>query len=252
MTIHLHPDWLIPDWPAPANVRACMTTRAGGVSAGAYASMNVGKSSGDVIGNVEANRARLHQAVGGAHTLRFLHQVHGTRAVCADEVADGEQADAAFTRHTRVACVTMAADCLPVLFASSDGSVVGSAHAGWRGLSAGVLESAIAALGVPTAQLLVWLGPCIGPDAFEVGEEVRAAFVAAYDGASTAFVARGGPGKFHADLVLLARQRLMRAGVHQIYGGLWCTYSEPTRFFSYRRVAQSGRMAAVIWKTKAS
>jgi polyphenol oxidase len=239
--------WLRPQWPAPVNVHALMTTRAGGVSAGEYASMNVGKSSGDALENVMRNREIL--AAHAGRPIRWLHQVHGNRVVDDAGYVEGVQADGQITRGVDCALAVMAADCMPVLFAAHDGSVVGAAHAGWRGLAAGVLENTITAMNIPAAQIVAWMGPCIGPSAFEVGEEVRAAFCDADASATPGFVARDGvPGKYWCDLNWLAKQRICAAGIEAIYGGEGCTFTEPDRFFSYRRVAQSGRMAALIWK----
>ncbi len=240
------PDWVVPDWPAPGNVRAFVTTRAGGVSAGEHASLNLGTSSGDDPENVMRNRRILRERLPSAP--RYLKQVHG--AAVADLDALGENAiptaDAAFTRSpAKVGCV-LTADCMPLLLCATDGTVVGIAHAGWRGMAAGVIENAVAALCTPPDRVLAWMGPSIGPEAFEVGPEVREAFVKADPGADSAFRA-GAPGKFMADLYALARRRLARAGVTRVHGGGFCTYRESARFFSYRREKLSGRMGAFIW-----
>ena len=238
--------WITPSWPALAAVRSVMTTRVGGVSTGEYGSMNVGKSSGDLLENVLRNRTILSE-----HTqrpIRWLHQVHGNRVVDDEQFENGVQADAQITRRSDCALAVMVADCMPVLFAAKDGSVVGAAHAGWRGASAGVLENTIAAMNVSPAQLMAWMGPCIGPTAFEVGEDVRAAFCDRDASAAAAFVPRALPGKYLCNLIMLAKARICAAGITEIYGGEGCTYTEPNRFFSYRRVAQSGRMAALIWR----
>lgn len=238
------PDWIVPDWPAPARVRALSTTRAGGVSTGPYAGLNLGNHVGDTPVAVLANR-RLLRAALPAEPL-WLRQVHGTRVVDAAVASIGAEADAALSREAGRVCVVMTADCLPVLLCDRAGRVVAVAHAGWRGLVAGVLEQTVAAMAVAPGQLLAWLGPAIGPAAFEVGDEVRAAFVEADPAAVTGFVA-GAPGKWRADLFLLARQRLARLGIGGVYGGGVCTFSDPQRFFSHRRDRVSGRMATLIW-----
>jgi polyphenol oxidase len=269
----LHPDWLIPDWPAPAEVKAVFTTRAGGVSAGNWDSMNLGDHVGDLPAHVAANRQLLRQA-SGTH-IAFLQQVHGTGvASLTAAAADGVQADAAVATAPGVACCMMVADCLPVLLCTTDGRVVAAAHAGWRGLAgmdgAGVLEAVLKQIRAaaqaeiaPTAiKIIAWLGPCIGPDAFEVGSEVKAAFASTHAAAAAFFRPLGG-GKFMADLPALARLRLEALGVDAIYGNDgsagWCTVSNPSRFFSHRRDASlagaggngfgtTGRMAACVWR----
>ncbi len=237
----------MPDWPAPADVHCLVTTRRGGVSTGAYSSLNLGTHVGDDPGAVASNRARVMAAINGQPV--WLNQVHGTQVVDAVGfmgIAQPPQADAAFTRVTGVACTVMTADCLPVLFCDAAGTVVAAAHAGWRGLLAGVLEETIAAMGVPGKKLMAWLGPAIGPQAFEVGNEVRSAFVDADAEAQKAFAASGNE-KWLADIYLLARQRLERQGVSRIFGGGLCTVTDSERFFSYRRDGQTGRMASMIW-----
>jgi YfiH family protein len=251
----IHPDWITPQWPAPPSVRAVCTTRAGGRSVPPYDSLNLGDHVGDDALAVGANRAVLAQAL-GAHPV-FLKQVHGHGVVTLDaHTPHGTEADACRTRERGLACTIMVADCLPLLFTDAQGSFVAAAHAGWRGLagqgSVGVLESLHAALGRPARELLVWLGPCIGPQAFEVGDEVRAAFLAQDARAALCFTALATPGKWLADLQALARQRLTRLGIHQIYGNdgtpSWCTVTQTSRFFSHRRDRVSGRLAACIWR----
>ena len=248
-------DWLAPDWRV-AGVGALMTTRSGGISRGPYATMNVGAAVGDAAAAVTANRALLGEATGAAPV--FLRQVHGTRVVRVGvaDTAPGapiHEADAVVTSEAGVACAVQAADCLPVLLAAPDGRAVAAAHAGWRGLSAGVVEAAIEALcqvgQCGPGDVVAWLGACIGPEAFEVGEDVLIAFgaIPAHDGARAGrFQAKGGA-KWHADLPGLARDRLAAAGVGRISGGAWCTVSDPSRFFSYRRDGVTGRMAAAVW-----
>lgn len=237
-------DLLRPEWPAPARVRALQTLRGGGVSQAPWDTFNLGEHVGDDPAHVAANRLLLRAHLPAEP--HWLTQVHGMAAVDAEKCAKNENADAAYTQRSNTVCVVMTADCLPVLFCDRAGSVVAAAHAGWRGLLGGVLESTIAAMAVPPGQLLAWLGPAIGPDRFEVGDEVRAAFLADDAGAAVAFVAHA-PGKWLADIYALARRRLLRAGVEGIYGGGLCTVSQPGQFFSYRRDGVTGRMASLIW-----
>lgn len=249
MTTPSNKDFIVPVWPVPSNVRALLTTRQGGVSLGPYASLNLGNHVGDDRSAVAANRALLRESLAGGGDPVWLEQVHGTRVVDAascSPVDPPAQADASFSREPGVVCTVMTADCLPVLFCADDGSVVAAAHAGWRGLLAGVLEETVAALAVPPGTVLAYLGPAIGPRAFEVGDEVRSAFVAEDTAMATAFKPAR-PGKWLADLYLLARLRLARQGVIRVYGGDCCTYGDADRFFSYRRDGQTGRMASMIW-----
>jgi hypothetical protein len=266
----LHPDWLIPDWPAPAGVRVVFTSRAGGVSAPPYDSLNLGDHVGDAPEAVAANRALLARAIGTQAV--FLKQMHGSAVLALDAATpDGLPADACVTAQPRIACTIMVADCLPVLLATQDGRAVAAAHAGWRGLAGagdgcgqGVLEATYASLralvrpGPAAGEILAWLGPCIGPGAFEVGPEVKAAFEAGQPQAGRFFVPTGA-GKYLANLPALARLRLQALGITQVYGNdgslPWCTVSNPSRFFSHRRDAgvggngfgTTGRMAACIW-----
>ena len=241
---------LVADWPAPGNVRTLLTTRQGGVSGGAYASLNLGAHVGDDSVAVAANRERLAAtlAARSAGAPVWLNQVHGTRIINAALVAGvtPPEADGSFSRNSQVVCAVMTADCLPVLFCDASGTVVAAAHAGWRGLLAGVLEEAVAAMGVPGEEVIACLGPAIGPQAFEVGDEVRSAFVAVDENAAEAFKPTVNS-KWLADIYWLARQRLQRKGVTRVYGGTHCTYREADRFFSYRRDGQTGRMASLIW-----
>jgi len=237
-------DWIVPEWPAPRGVRALITTRAGGVSGGAYAGLNLGLRSGDDTETVVRNRASLRQSLPAEPN--WLRQVHGTTVVEAGGVRGSPEADAAFTRRSGAVCAVLTADCLPVLLCDEQGTVVAAAHAGWRGLCAGVLEQTLRAMDRPPAALLAYLGPAIGPAAYEVGAEVRQAFVDA-DPESEAAFAPGKPGKFYADLYALARRRLVRSGVARVYGGGYCTYTECERFYSYRRDGATGRMASLIW-----
>lgn len=238
-------EWVIPDWPAPATVRAMQTTRRGGCSAAPWDSLNLGDHVGDDPACVLANRARLRSRLPGEPA--WLKQVHGTQVVEAmPDVSPVIEADAAFARQSGAVCVVMTADCLPVLFCNRAGTVVAAAHAGWRGLLAGVLEATIAAMAVAPGELLAWLGPAIGPARFEVGDEVRAAFIGSSPGAAEAFVPSS-PGKWLADIYLLAKHRLRAAGLTSIYGGGLCTVSDGERYFSYRRDGVTGRMATLIW-----
>lgn len=237
--------WLQPDWPAPECVGALSTTRSGGVSLAPYRSLNLGTHVGDHPDAVAENRARLRAHLPAEPC--WLEQVHGVEVVDAARVEGVPRADAAISRQPGVVCAVMTADCLPVLLCDQSGSVVGAAHAGWRGLHAGVIEATVRAMGVAPSGLMAWLGPAIGPRAFEVGDEVRSAFVQEDAQAARAFAPAGEPGKWLADLYALARLRLMRLGVEQISGGEACTYSESERFFSYRRDGVTGRMASLIW-----
>ena len=275
---------LIPDWPAPANVRAAMTTRVGGVSVGPYASLNLGAGVDDDPAQVAENRRRLAVSLDLPSEPVWLKQVHGTTVMCLRDspppcgeglgagvpagaspspnpLPQGEGAliaDASFTTDPGAVCVVMAADCLPVLFCDDAGTVVAAAHAGWRGLAAGVIESTVRALPVKPQTLLAWLGAAIGPESFEVGAEVREAFVSRDARAADCFTplpsggeaarsAGEGEPKYLADLYGLARQRLESAGVTRVYGGGRCTVREPRHFFSHRRDGRCGRMAALVW-----
>jgi YfiH family protein len=237
-------DWIVPDWPVPERVHALITSRNGGGSTGPYASMNLGLCVGDDSDAVEANRRKLKRFLPAEP--RWLDQVHGTTVIDAKTLTRPVQADASITKNPDCVSVVMIADCLPILFADRTGSAVAAAHAGWRGLADGVIENTVRALDVPPQNLLAYLGPAIGPSAFEVGNDVRDAFVACDPAARLAFRPHK-PGKWLADLFSLARQRLARSGVLNVYGGGLCTYSNPARFFSHRRDRTSGRMAALIW-----
>jgi len=263
---------LTPAWPAPSGVRAVFTTRGRAAADGASAAprdfFNLGDHVGDAPAAVAANRARLQDAMDARPV--FMNQVHGTQVVrLLPGMTDGVTADAAIATQPRLACTVMVADCLPVLLTNRAGSAVAAAHAGWRGLAGGVLEQTLArfkslalasepdqAIKNDANQMLAWLGPCIGPDVFEVGAEVREAFTDADTGAAACFRPLGA-GKFLADLPALARRRLAAQGVTRVYGNdgsaAWCTLTQRERFFSYRRdqkaLGGSGRMAACIWLT---
>ncbi|TBV04708.1 peptidoglycan editing factor PgeF [Phytopseudomonas dryadis] len=236
-------DWLTPQWPAPAWVRACITTRAGGVSVAPYDSFNLAEHVEDDPVAVAKNRERLLSQLGCRPA--WLQQVHGVAVAQADSDALAE-ADASWTATPGIACTVLTADCLPVLFCDRAGSRVAAAHAGWRGLAGGVLESTLDALDIAADDTLVWLGPAIGPQAFEVGFEVREAFVANDPQAASAFVPSVNDGRCMADIYQLARLRLAARGITAVYGGGFCTVNDP-RFYSYRRAAQTGRFASLIW-----
>jgi len=250
---------LRPGWPAPPSVQALSTLRAGGVSLGAFAALNLGDHVGDEAAHVRENRRRLRQDVRLPDEPRWLRQVHGARVVDLDTPDADLTADAAVTRRRGVVCAILTADCLPVLFTDVQGDCIAAAHAGWRGLAAGVLEATVAAMAVPPSKLMAWIGPGIGPRHFEVGPEVREALIAANGaarevadsaaiapGRAACFVRQGE--KFLADLPMLAHRRLAALGVGRIDAVDACTYSDPQRFFSHRRDGRCGRHATLIWK----
>jgi YfiH family protein len=257
-----------PAWPTPPGVRAAFTLRTGGVSVAPYDSLNLGAGIGDSAEAVEENRRRVRERLRLPSEPVWLEQVHGvdvvvlgeagagqgvaaagTRALIAGqgpEVAAPVRADASVALDAGHVCAIRVADCMPVLFAAVDGSAVGAAHAGWRGLAGGVLEATVARLGVPASRLIAWMGPAIGPRHFEVGDDVSTAFITKDAGAASAFV-KNARGRWQCDLYALARRRLNALGVAETYGGGWCTFAEADRFFSYRRDGRCGRMAALIW-----
>jgi YfiH family protein len=237
-------DWITPQWPAPQRVKALITTRSGGVSRGRYASMNLADHVGDDPEAVRANRALLRARL--PSEPRWLQQVHGARVARVDGALYPKEGDAAVARLAGTVCAVLVADCLPVLLCDAAGSTVGIAHAGWRGLATGVLEETVSGMGTAPQSLLAYLGPAIGPAAFEVGDEVRHMFLQQDPQAAEAFVP-GTPGKWLCDLGALARRRLAHCGVSRVYGGGDCTYSDCGRFYSYRRDGITGRMAALIW-----
>jgi polyphenol oxidase len=242
-------DWLEVDWPAPSGVRGLSTYRGGGVSGGPYASLNLGDHVGDDAAAVLENRRRLQRDTGLPSEPQWLTQVHGIAVADLDAEVVSEPADAAVTRHPGRVCAILTADCLPVLFAADSGDVVAAAHAGWRGLAAGVLEATFKALKTEPDRTLVWLGPAIGPRHFEVGGEVREAFTRQDEGSQDAFTPNS-RGRFLADLGLLARRRLASVGITRIYGGGECTFASADRYFSYRRDGQCGRQATLIWRSE--
>ncbi len=234
-----------PDWPAPENVVAIATTRHGGVSKAPHDSLNLGENSGDDPNAVAENRCRLERALDLPSTPRWLKQVHGTVAVDAAATGGLAEADASFTTQAKVVCSVLSADCLPVLFCDKQGRCVAAAHAGWRGLLAGLLEQTVRQLPVHQQELLAWLGPAIGPEAFEVGSEVRADFIR-HDRRSQACFQPSPGGRWLADIYALAKQRLVAVGVGEVFGGEHCT-AKQAQFFSYRRDGVTGRQASLIY-----
>ncbi len=242
--------FLAADWPAPPGIHAGTSTRWGGISGAPFHCLNLATHVGDDPAAVAHNRDHLRRALNLPSAPRWLEQVHGI-AVAEDSTppAPCPVADAAFSRQPHAVLAVLTADCLPVVFASADGQEIACAHAGWRGLAAGVLEATIARFTGPTASIVAWLGPAIGPAAFEVGEEVRTAFMREDTDSAAAFTPTGTPGKYWADLFQLARRRLHRAGLHAIHGGGLCTVNHPERFYSYRGAGgHCGRMATLIWR----
>ncbi|GAB5452659.1 MAG: peptidoglycan editing factor PgeF [Halioglobus sp.] len=245
------PEWITPDWPAPASVCAISTTRQGGTSAAPYDSLNLAHHVDDDRTAVAANRRVLSAQLPEGTRLHWLNQVHGARVVSTAEQGL-PAADAIVSKDPKEACCVLAADCLPVLFCSRQGDVVAAAHAGWRGLAAGVLECAVEAMNSAREDVMAWLGPAIGPGAFQVGEDVRTAFSEGLEGGAEREVQAcfvpdlSRPGYFLANLYAIARLRLHGLGVNQVYGGQNCTYTEADRFYSYRRDGCTGRMASVI------
>lgn len=243
-------EFISPNWPAPANVKALQTTRLGGFSVAPFASLNLGAHVNDNPISVAKNRQLLSPYLPNEPV--WVNQVHGIEVIDAAQSTCLQNADASFTTKPNVVCVTMTADCLPVLLCDKAGTVVAAVHAGWRGLCDGVLEAAVSNMPVQASEILVWLGPAIGPKAFEVGNEVRAQFIAKDAQAENAFKAQGN--KWLGDIYQIARQRLNQLGVTQIYGGSvnenFCTYTDATRFYSFRRDHVTGRMASLIWLTK--
>ena len=241
---------ITPAWPAPANVRALSTTRQGGVSVSPWNQLNLGEHVNDNPQHVAANRQRLADCFElPAQRFAWLNQIHGTRVIEATRhnLSQLPAADASYTRESGVVCAILTADCLPVIICDQGGTVVGAAHAGWRSLCDGVLENLISQMGEPAQNLMAWLGPAIGPEHFEVGPEVRQAFIDHSLEASSAFASHGArPGHYMADIYQLATQRLQQTGVSAIHGGGLCTVSDSQRFYSYRRDGQTGRMATLI------
>jgi len=238
--------WLVPEWPAPPWVRACTTTRRGGVSEGPYASLNLAEHVGDELRHVAENRRRVIEALQLPAMPAWLQQVHGMAVVNAIMAKPGCEGDGSYADRGGAVCAVLTADCLPLLLCDEGGTQVAAVHAGWRGLLNGVIENAVRALRRPGEQLLAWMGPAIGSEAFEVGDEVRNAFIAA-DPASAVAFRPSAAGRWLADIYGLARQRLAGVHVDNVYGDHWCTVNDAARFYSYRRDGVTGRMASLIW-----
>ena len=243
-------DWITPDWPAPKHIKACSTTRLGGVSKAPFDSMNLGTHVEDLLEDVLSNREHLLVKLNLPTEPLWLEQIHGHQVANAGELDYSAshiiKADASVSHVENKVCLVMTADCLPVLFTNRLGTVVAAAHAGWRGLNEGVLEATVAAMACDTSDILAWLGPAIGPGAFEVGDEVRDAFVDKQREATSAFKPAKEAGKWLADIYQLATLRLQGIGVEAVFGGGYCTYQDQQRFFSYRREGKTGRMASLI------
>ncbi len=237
--------WLVPDWPAPANIHAATTLRTGGVSLGAFSSLNPAAHVSDDNERVRQNRQIIRAMLNLPAEPIWLEQIHSNRAVKAVKTASLGQADASYTNESGVVCAVMTADCLPLLICSTDGAQIAAIHAGWRGLLAGVITNTVVAM--QQQDFLVWLGPAIGPDCFEVGPEVREDFLEKSASFNDAFK-RQGNGKWLADIYQLARIELAVLGIINVYGGTHCTFTEHERFYSYRRESQTGRMATLIWR----
>lgn len=240
------PQLLAANWPAPANVRALVTTRAGGASRGPYASFNLATHVGDDAASVEANRRALATACRLPAEPVWLTQVHSATVVDVATAAPGTRADGAYSDRAGAVCAVLTADCLPIFICNRAGSEVALLHAGWRGLVAGIVEAGLQRLRSPPSELLVWLGPAIGPRVYEVGEEVRAAFLARDPRTASGFTPAR-PGKWYMDLYALARQRLSEHAVRSIGGGEYCTATQADLFFSHRRDGATGRMASLLW-----
>jgi len=237
--------WITPDWPVPSIVHAAATLRTGGVSVGTFNSLNAALHVGDNADWVRQNRVIIKDMLGLPSEPVWLEQIHGDRVVDAASVDLLQQADASYTDKPGIVCAVMTADCLPLLVCAPDGSRVAAIHAGWRGLLAGVISNTLAV--IASSDALVWLGPAIGPDCFEVGDDVREAFLNKAIAFTAAFKPQG-KGKWLADIYQLARIDLAAQGINNIYGGVFCTFTEQQRFYSYRRDKETGRMAALIWR----
>ena len=239
-------EWITPDWPVPPAIKAVSTVRSGGVSTAPYAGMNLAAHVGDRPASVARNRSLLRQQLRLPAEPVWLRQVHGIRVVEADRTLPGEEADGSFTNRSSIVCAVMTADCLPVLLYERRSGIVAAIHAGWKGLAAGILQQAVDK--VADGDWVAWLGPAIGPEAFDVGDDVRAALLSRSDRVITAFRPNGAH-RWHADLYEIARILLRSYGVQQICGGGFCTFTDSNRFFSYRRDGVTGRMATLIWKS---
>jgi YfiH family protein len=240
--------YVAPDWRTERQVSAAVTLRTGGVSVAPFESLNLGTPSEDAPGAVAENRRRVRDHFGLPSEPVWLNQYHSAEVVDLDaaDLSTPPRADAAVTRRAGPVCAIRVADCMPVLLAEERGRVIGAAHAGWRGLAGGVIEATVTAMGVNPARVLAWLGPCIAQPSFEVGDDVRTAFVEQHAEADEAFV-RNARGRWQCDLYLLARQRLAALGVTRVTGGEWDTFAERERFYSYRRDGRTGRMTALLW-----
>lgn len=251
MTPNASDAWILPNWPAPTTVHAMCTTRKGGVSQGPFAGLNLGAHVGDNLESVQQNRNWLGAQINAS--IQWLHQTHSTQIEQLESVStEPLDADAAWTKQPYLACTVMTADCLPILICNQEGTQVAAIHAGWRGLLNGIIEASVAALMKGAHPLshhewLVWLGPAIGPNHFEVGQDVYDAFTQRDNGSTSAFRISSTKGKFLANLYELAKQRFQRIGIQHLYGGEYCTYSDPTHWYSYRRDHSTGRMASLIW-----
>ena len=239
---------ILPDWPAPAHIKACTTLRTGGISKAPYASFNLAEHVGDDARHVQANRALLKNSLMLADEPTWLEQTHSTIVVTADPRHRGKEADASFTTQPKQICAVLTADCLPILVCDRQGTQIAAIHAGWRGLANGIITQTLKMLQLPPEETLVWLGPAIGPSIYELGEEVRQQFIAKRAAAVKAFIPSPNAGRWLGNLYLLAKMDFQEYGVDAIYGGNYCTYSEKDRFFSYRRDGnKTGRMASLIW-----
>lgn len=239
---------IVPEWPAPSHVKALCSTRQAGFSPAPYDSLNLGDHVADDPSNVQRNRQQLYSLADLPEMPLWLNQTHSTRVIDSQDWHIGVEADAIISEHPRHVCSVLTADCLPLLVCDAQGSQVAAIHAGWRGLLNGIIERTVERFHAPKHDLLVWLGPAIGPSAFEVGQEVYQAFVSQQPSAADAFTASNN-GRYYADIYQLARQRLQQCGVSNIFGGDYCTYDQADLFFSYRRDGVTGRMASVIWLT---
>lgn len=244
-------DKIIPNWNAPKQIQAFTTVRNGGVSQAPFDSFNLGSHVNDNLADVMKNRELLVEKFQLPQMPLFLNQTHSTKVIRLPYAGTDLEADAVYTNHPNQVCLIMTADCLPALFVSQDGKEIAAAHAGWRGLCDGVLEATVAEFECEPAQISVWLGPAIGPNAFQVGNEVIEQFCAFDPNAEEAFIEDGSTsGKFLGNLYQIAKQRLNKLGIVNIFGGDHCTYTEKEHFFSYRRDKQTGRMASLIWRTE--
>ncbi|MBL78901.1 MAG: hypothetical protein CMH70_02505 [Nitrosomonadaceae bacterium] len=243
-------NWITPNWPAPSNIQAIFTTRIGGISKGPYESFNLGDHVGDTLASVNHNRAELFESL--PSKPKWLNQMHGSRPIWVDKDIDCLQGDAALSKTKNIVCAILTADCLPIFLCDEAGTVVGIAHAGWRGLIAGVIQKTVTEMRKECGHIIAYLGPAIGPKYFEIGEEVRCSFIKQDTISTSAFIPCNGTNKkkWLANIFLLARQKLIKAGVTKIYSHEECTYSNSDKFFSYRRDGNTGRMAGLIWLTK--